>query len=51
MGSREDDDYWLVKYDLAPDCEVHDWPMQYDHDIDDWRCSECEEIERIYRFG
>lgn len=51
MGSREDDEYWLRKYDLTPECEVHLWEMDYDEDADDWRCSECEDIERIYKYG
>ncbi len=49
MGSREDDDYWSVKYAEAT-CHEHG-EMYYDEDAEDWRCSDCEEIEVTYKYG
>lgn len=50
MGSREDDDYWNVKYAEAT-CHEHGDVMYYDEDEAEWRCPDCEENEVAYRYG
>lgn len=52
MGSREDDDWWSVKYAEAPECDVHGDTMYYETDSGEWECFDCvdeDDIERIYR--
>jgi len=50
MGSREDDEYWSAKYATTAECYEHG-EMYYDEDAGDWRCNECEDIERTYKNG
>lgn len=49
MGSREDDAWWDNKYAEA-ECYDHG-EMYYDDDAEEWRCSDCEEIEVTYKYG
>jgi len=50
MGSRSDDDYWNNKYAEVAECYDHG-EMYYDEDAEDWRCSDCDEIEVTYKYG
>lgn len=50
MGSFEDEAWWSVKYDQDPACDEHG-QMYYDEGAEEWRCSDCEEIEVTYRYG
>lgn len=47
---RDDRDYWNTKYDVIAECYEHG-EMYYDEDAEDWRCSDCEEIEVTYKYG
>ena len=54
MGSREDDEYWNVKYAEAS-CHEHggDW-MYFDAPSGEWVCIECEtedDLNRTYKYG
>lgn len=43
MGSREDDDYWSVKYSVNPECTECGESMGWDDDMEDYYCLECDE--------
>lgn len=54
MGSREDDDYWNVKYAEASCHEHGPDEMYYSHTEGEHYCLACdreEELTRIYKYG
>lgn len=55
MGSREDDDWFNVKYAEAS-CYEHGAGdhMYFDAEASEWFCEECDhddEMNRVYRYG
>jgi hypothetical protein len=41
MGSREDDDYWNVKYAEAHECEIHGDTQYHNSELGEYECYEC----------
>lgn len=39
-----------MKYAEVAECYDHG-EMYYDEDAEEWRCSDCEEIEVTYKYG
>lgn len=55
MGSREDDEYWNLKYADPPFCSIHeDEEMSWDKEGGEWWCWACDfddETSREYYRG
>lgn len=48
---REDREYWSLKYDEVPECEIHEIELRWAEDAEDYECPECVADWSTYRYG